>query len=415
MRQPSSGKVLDLVLIGGGHSHVHVIRMIGMLAMNGVNTSTTWWQWLWDRLAPRSQQRPSLEEMWPLVQVTLISRDIMTPYSGMLPGFVAHHYSYDEIHLDLSRLCRWAGIRFIHAAASRITYQERGGWVYCADDRPPFRYDCLSIDIGIAPSAAATEPTSGLVPVKPISQFGRQYQTLREQWRQRVCQWLENPTLVRDSVFCIAVVGAGAGGIEMALSMQYNLLQIQQDVERAHQTERQHKNVAGRRKDKRTPSDKHHATTKPMLQLKVLVVTRGATILPNHNRRVQRIFQRILSERGVDYHVNTAVTSVVPVSVSAPEAPAKYRLTVASPGAAALPLVDQVVWCTTAQASSWLTHQTPFSTTATGFIRVHPTYQAIHHPGVFAAGDCCHMDQYPRPKGTLLLTCHRYYFGLFAF
>jgi selenide,water dikinase len=168
----------DLVLIGGGHSHVFVLKRFGLARPDGV-------------------------------RLTLISPTSDALYSGMLPGLVAGHYTIEETHIDLERLAHFSGARFIRDEAVGLDLARRH--VLCRD-RLPQSFDVLSIDIGSAPR---TDDVPGAaeaaVPIKPIGRFLDRWTILRDRVMTRA-----EPTR-------IGIVGAGAGGVEILLAAQLAL------------------------------------------------------------------------------------------------------------------------------------------------------------------------------------------------
>lgn len=166
----------DLVLIGGGHAHALVLRMMAMTPVAGL-------------------------------RITLISPASHTPYSGMLPGLVAGHYQFEHTHIDLSRLCTWAQVRFITSEVIALDTHKR---VVSLRDRPPLAYDVLSIDIGSQPELDSVPGAKEHVtPVKPVAQLWQRWQTLTA----RYADAKPGPD------HRITVVGGGAGGIELALAI----------------------------------------------------------------------------------------------------------------------------------------------------------------------------------------------------
>ena len=298
----------DIVLIGGGHSHVVVLRMWAMNPLPGA-------------------------------RLTLICTDTDTPYSGMLPGYIAGHYTCDDAHIDVRRLAEFAGARYYRDEVVGIDRAARK--VICRT-RPPVAYDALSINIGSTPSLGDVPGADAhAVPVKPIRQFNARWLALLERVRGHA------------GVTTVAVVGAGAGGVELALAMQYRL--------------RRELTAQGRDPD----------------ELRMHLLTAGPNILPTHNAAVRRSFESVLKQRGVTLHLDAEVVSVDENRLQTQRGESLHA--------------DEIVWVTQAGGAAWLA-DTGLALDADGFVRVRDTLQTETDPLIFAAGDCASIIGRPLEK-----------------
>lgn len=165
----------EVVLVGGGHAHVQVLRSWSMAPVPGV-------------------------------QLTLVADRGTAVYSGMVPGFVAGDYSLEEISIDLARLAARAGAQLIQTSALTIEPELRR---LSLADRPPIFYDVASLDVGsrvlgwrlpgVERYALTTRPIATLT-----QGLHRRFQKLES--GQSVC-----------------IVGGGAGGVELAFCCRFML------------------------------------------------------------------------------------------------------------------------------------------------------------------------------------------------
>lgn len=179
----------DLVLLGGGHAHALVLKKWAMSPLPGA-------------------------------QVTLINPDVKAPYTGMLPGFVAGHYTRADLDIDLVRLARQAGARLIVDEAIGIDTEQKRVHL---KGRPELAYDTLSIDIGITskrPGLAQIDQP--IIKAKPLGEFAKEWEALL------------NRSLNEGVAPQIVIIGAGVAGVELALSMVHRLAAL--GVDGAHVT-----------------------------------------------------------------------------------------------------------------------------------------------------------------------------------
>ncbi|WP_414518681.1 FAD-dependent oxidoreductase [Nostoc sp. PCC 9305] len=310
--------VKNLVLIGGGHSHAIVIKMFGIKPLTGVH----------------------------LILITTASE---TAYSGMLPGHIAGFYSHNECHIDLRPLANFAQVQLYIDTV--VALDLKNNKVLCANGLA-VDFDVLSIDIGSTPGILSVSGAAEYaIAAKPVSQ-------LLEHWYQLIAAVGKNP----QEPIRIAIVGGGAGGVELALSMQSRLHRIL------------------------------HETQQPIQNLEIHLFQRGQELMPNYHQSVRHQLQQILTDRGIKLHLGETVCKIAPKTHN--EAKEVFEIKCES---GLTVECNKIFWVTQASAPEWLKNA-GLGTDEQGFILVEDTLQSQTHPQVFASGDIATMVNHPRPK-----------------
>jgi selenide,water dikinase len=297
-----------VVLAGAGHAHVEVLRRFGAHPLPGV-------------------------------RLTLVTPGVHTPYSGMLPGLIAGHYTFDQAHINTAALSAYAGARLVLASVRSVDSHAR---TLVCDNGVSMSFDILSLDTGSTPSTGSVPGAAEhAIPVKPIDRFLPVFEALIERARQ--AGWNRR----------IAVVGGGAGGVELILALAHRL---------RREARLSRSNGSG-------PS--------------FLLVTAEAELLTSFPARMRHRFLQIMMERGIAVFTAARVVRV---------AADRIELETGDEIAA-----DEVLWVTEAQAPGWL-RNTDLPLDERGFLKVDAHLQVEGAAGIFAAGDMIAFTPQPVPK-----------------
>ena len=166
-----------LVLAGGGHAHIEVLRDLAARPGSGIT-------------------------------VTLVTPRPRFVYTGMVPGVIAGHYRLEDCAIELEALARRANARFVTGAVYRIDTPNHR--VHCADGES-FDYDICSLDVGARVAiGSATGVEEHATQVRPM-------EVLMKGWADVLLRAREG------DIRAVTMVGGGAAGVELALAMEHRL------------------------------------------------------------------------------------------------------------------------------------------------------------------------------------------------
>ncbi|HVG04957.1 MAG TPA: FAD-dependent oxidoreductase, partial [Burkholderiaceae bacterium] len=162
-----------LLLAGGGQAHMLVLREFARRRFTGM-------------------------------ELLLVTPSNLQHYSGMLPGWIAGHYSIKELTIDTASLAQAAGARLIAAHVQKLDLARRAA---ITDGGETLEFDVLSIATGAEVDAdAITGAREHAVPLRPFGEFVKQW--------PRIVSQAES---AREP-YRLTVIGGGAAGVETALA-----------------------------------------------------------------------------------------------------------------------------------------------------------------------------------------------------
>ena len=166
-----------MLLVGAGHAHLVVLRS------------------LCARPLP--------------VPVTLVTPESHAVYSGLVPGAIAGDHPMSAAQVDLTRLAKRAGVKFIQASATGLDPQRRS--LECSNGAR-LEAALISLDLG-GMCRAVSGP--GLIPIKPLDRWALA-------WHANGDAWLASAQ--PEAPFC--VVGGGIAAVELAIACAERAQQV---------------------------------------------------------------------------------------------------------------------------------------------------------------------------------------------
>lgn len=191
----------------------------------------------------------------PGVEVMLVAPVIQAPYSGMIPGWLAGQYRFDQCVVDFPGLCKRSGARLIQAELIRLDPETNQVWL---SDGQCLSYDWLSLNVG-----STLKPPIGderILAMRPLGTLKSRYET-----------WLTKWQTVNDTApLRLSAIGGGAAGVESLLCVLHHLRQLR-------------------------PDRKIHSQ----------LLTRASAILPGFSNHARRLAMQALHQAGVTLRLGT--------------------------------------------------------------------------------------------------------------